>query len=344
MEAKLSKRPYSCAAAAILAFAPFCAQATTTEEIHKDFKVQAGGKLVLDVDSGGIEVGTNALSEVVVDVKRKITRKSKVDEDAFLKDSPVVFTQEGDNVTIRCREKRQSHSFWSWGSEQNEATYKITVPSSFNAQLHTAGGPIAVNDLTGEVKANTSGGGLRFSRLHGPLVGDTSGGAIHANDCEGNQKLDTSGGGIEVSGGGGDLRGATSGGAIRVSNFNGPARVQTSGGGINITGTAGKIDGETSGGSITAALLSPLPGSVNLSTSGGGITIRIPFDASFNLDAETSAGGVSCDLPITISGKAKHDSLHGPVNGGGTPVVLRTSAGGIHIIKSEGKLQAEAEH
>jgi len=64
---------------------------------------------------------------------------------------------------------------------------------------------------------------------------------------------------------------------------------------------------------------------VKLGTSGGSVTVQVAGSSAFDLDAATSGGGVSSDLPVTVSGKIACDSLKGPVNGGGKPVVLRTS-------------------
>lgn len=308
------------------------ALAATEEQLNKRFTVQPGGKLVVDVDFGSLNVSTNATSEVVVDVWRKITRKSKADEAAFLREHPVTFSQDGNTVSVRSRHDGMSR--WSWsGRSRNEATYTITVPAQFNAQLRTAGGAITASDLTGEVKANTSGGGLRFANLRGPLDGDTSGGGIRVTDCQGTLKIHTSGGGIEVTGGSGSLAGETSGGSVTVRDFQGGARVHTSGGGITIEDVIGRIEGSTSGGSISAALPAPLSEDVKLTTSGGGVTVRIPEKAAFDLDAATSAGRVSSDLPVTVVGKIARDRLKGAVNGGGKSVVLRTSAGSIHVKK-----------
>jgi DUF4097 and DUF4098 domain-containing protein YvlB len=331
--------------AAVIIWAAFALSAfgTTDEAIHKQFTVKSGGKIIVDVAVGSITVNTNATSEVVVDVKRKVGRKTKADEQKYLKDYPVQLTQDGETVTIQCRSEKSQGSFNIWNHRVNEAEYTITVPAQFNAKLHTAGGPIEVNDLTGDIKAHTSGGGLHFARIHGPLNGDTSGGPIHVADCDGEVKINTSGGGIDVFGGGGALDGSTSGGPVKVSNFGGPANVETSGGGITLENIAGKILGETSGGAIHATLVSPLPGSVKLSTSGGAITVQVPANAAFDLDAATSAGSVSSDLPVTVSGKIHHDHLRGPVNGGGNSVFLRTSGGGIHIVKGESVAKAEAE-
>jgi hypothetical protein len=318
----------------LLTLTSCAALAATEEQTNKTFQVLPGGKLVVDVDFGSIDVTTNTTDAVAVNVWRKVTRGSAEEEQKFLSENPVVFVQDGNTVTVRSHSKTKEKSNWFKGSKnRNEAKYTIQVPAPFNAQLNTSGGGIAASDVTGEVKADTSGGELRFARLHGPLNGDTSGGSIHVTDCEGPIKIDTSGGSIEVTGGAGTLNGDTSGGSITVKNFKGPASVDTSGGGITIENVAGKIKGDTSGGSIHAVLLSPVPGDVSLSTSGGGVTVKVPADAAFNLDAESSGGGVHCDLPVTVQGKREHDQLKGPVNGGGPVLHLETSGGGVHVEK-----------
>ncbi len=308
------------------------ALAETEEQINKRFPVQPGGKLVVDVDFGSIDISTNATSEVTVDIVRKVSRRNKASEEEFLRERPVTFSQDGNTLTIQSRAK--SKISWSWrGSQRTEGKYTITVPAQFNPKLKTSGGGITVNGLTGETKADTSGGGLKFTRLHGPLDGATSGGGVHVTDCEGTLKVHTSGGGIEVSGGGGSLTGDTSGGSVTVKEFRGPIQVESSGGGITIENVAGKVEGSTSGGSISARFSAPLSHEVKLGTSGGGVTVQVAGSSAFDLDAATSGGGVSSDLPVTVTGKIARDHLKGPVNGGGKPVVLRTSGGSIHVRK-----------
>src|SRR4051812_18030528 len=125
----------------LLPLASITARGATEEQINKKFTVKPGGTVVVDIDFGGIVVGTNATSEVVVDVWRKIGRSSKSAEEKFLRDNPVNFSQSGDTVTISSKNKNKSN--WSWlGHNSNEAKYKITVPAQFNAKLETAGGGI----------------------------------------------------------------------------------------------------------------------------------------------------------------------------------------------------------
>jgi hypothetical protein len=329
---------------AALCLALSCAlQGATQDQLNKKFSVQPGGKVVVDVDFGSISVSTNANAEVAVDVWRKVSRGSKGDEESYLRNNPVQIDQDGNTITIRCHAKEaRSRSWFSFGRNQNEARYTITVPAQFNAQLATAGGGIKVSDLNGTVKAHTSGGGLDFARLHGPLDGDTSGGGIEMEDCVGELKIHTSGGGISVAGGSGSLQGDTSGGSVAVRKFHGPTHVETSGGGVTIADVTGKVHGSTSGGSIKASFSSPITDSVRLETSGGGVTVRVPADVAFDLDAETSAGGVHSEFAVGGGAKAERDHLKGPVNGGGKSVYLRSSAGSIHIVRAQAT-QAEAE-
>src|SRR5438874_10832338 len=88
--------------AGLLVCAALCSSASgvTEEEIHKQFTVRAGGSILVDVGVGGITVNTNGTGEVVVDVKRKVGRKSKAEEQKYLADYPVQITQEGDTITV----------------------------------------------------------------------------------------------------------------------------------------------------------------------------------------------------------------------------------------------------
>jgi hypothetical protein len=308
------------------------ALAATEERLHQRFSAPPGGTVVVEVDFGSIDVSTNGTSEVVVDVWRKIGRRKKANELAFLRDNPVKFAQEGATVTIRCPGK--PNGSWSWfGHDQNEAKYTISVPAQFNAHLQTGGGGVCVVDLTGNVKADTGGGGLSFTRLHGPLKGETGGGSVSADACEGTLHLRTGGGGIDVTGGSGSLDGATGGGGVCVSKFQGAAHVTTGGGGLTIENVDGAVDASTGGGSISAVLPSELSEAVSLSTGGGGISVRVPGTVAFNLDARTSGGRVSTELPVTVVGKMEDGQLQGPVNGGGKSVQLRSGGGNIHLKK-----------
>lgn len=305
------------------------ALALSAEVVDKKLPASSGGKLVVEVDFGTIDVTGTDAREVTLNASRKISAASDAKEKEYVDAVPITFTAEGNTIYVRARRAKGSN--WSWGGHsRNEASYTLHVPRNFSVALGTAGGTINVAELIGEVKSDTSGGSLRFTHIRGPVNGDTSGGNIIMSDCEGILKVDTSGGKIEVTGGKGSLNADTSGGHIAVRNFAGDTRVSTSGGGLTLENVVGSLNGETSGGSIKAVLASPLPGDVKLTTSAGSIDIRVASNAAFNLDAQTSLGRVNSDLPVTTTSTSR-DGLRGTVNGGGKAVHLRTSVGSIHV-------------
>ena len=67
-------------------------RANTEEQIIKHFTIQPGGKLVVDVGFGSIDISTNVTSEVTMDVLRKVSRRNKSSEEEFLRDRPVTFS------------------------------------------------------------------------------------------------------------------------------------------------------------------------------------------------------------------------------------------------------------
>src|SRR6516164_8788459 len=110
----------------VLALTTGAALAATEDQTNKTFKVSPGDTLVVDVDFGSIEVGTNSTDTVAVNVWRKVTRSSADKEQEFLSENPVVFVQEGSTVTVRCRQadKEKFHWFGGWAN-RNEAKYTI---------------------------------------------------------------------------------------------------------------------------------------------------------------------------------------------------------------------------
>jgi len=314
----------------VLALSTF---ATTEENISKTLPAKSGGTLVVDVDMGSVDVSTHPSDEVSIQVWRKVTRGSKSDEEAYLKDRPVKISSDGDVVTILTKGPNTRSLFSLFKGGSTSAKYTVKVPQKYNARLNTAGGGIKVVNLEGEVKAHTSGGGLDFQRLRGPLEGNTSGGGVKVAECEGALKVSTSGGGISVNGGSGTLNGSTSGGGVTVKDFTGETSVHTSGGSITIDNVPSAVSASTSGGSVHARLPRWEGAPVKLSTSGGSIEVVVPEKSAFNLDASTSGGSVRSELPVTVTGKVERNHLKGPVNGGGNTVHLRSSGGGITVKK-----------
>jgi hypothetical protein len=314
----------------LLVIAAATASALSEENIHQTLDGAPGGKIIVDVDFGTIDVSPGADDKVIIEGYRKIDSNNEAQEKEYLTAAPVIVSKEGNTVTIRARRQPKDHNqTWS-GRCKMDARYTVHVPRNFNSELRTGGGTIIGTDLTGTMSADTSGGKLKFTHLRGPTGATTSGGSIELNGCEGAVKVDTSGGRIESIDGSGSLEAHTSGGSIVVRNFGGDTSVETSGGRLALENINGKIVGRTSGGSITARLHSPVPGDVNLETSAGSIEVTVPPDAGLDVDAEASSGRVTSDLPF-VGTRTDREQMKGKINGGGKSLVLHSGAGSISI-------------
>jgi DUF4097 and DUF4098 domain-containing protein YvlB len=321
----------------ILCLAVSAASALTQENVSQSLDGAPGGRLIVDVDFGTIDVAAGPDDKVSVSVHRKIDSDNESQEKEYFSATPVTVTKDGNTVTIRARRQTKERNL-NWSGRCNmDARYTVRVPKTFNSELRTGGGTIVVAELTGTMSADTSGGKLKFTHLKGPTGATTSGGSIELNACEGPLKVDTSGGRIDASDGSGSLEARTSGGSIVVRNFGGDAKVETSGGRLSFENINGKIFGRTSGGSISAKLKSPVPGDVNLETSAGSIEVLVPADAGLDIEAEASSGRVTSDLPFTGT-RTDRDSMKGKINGGGKSLVLRSGAGSISIKPSSAEV------
>ena len=323
----------------LLFVAATTASALSEENVSQSLDGAPGGKLIVDVDFGTIDVSAGANDKITLAAHRKIDSDNEAQEKEYLTSAPVIVSKEGNTVTIRARRQNKERNLnWS-GRCSMDARYTVQVPRSFNSELRTGGGTIIVAELTGSMSADTSGGKLKFTHLRGPTGATTSGGSIELNGCEGALKVDTSGGRIDATDGSGSLEARTSGGSIVVRNFGGDTKVETSGGRLTFENINGKITGRSSGGSISAKLKSPVPGDVNLETSAGSIDVMVPPDAGLDIEAEASSGRVISELPF-IGTRTDRDTMKGKINGGGKSLLLRSGAGSISIKPASAEMAA----
>jgi hypothetical protein len=306
-------------------------QPSVQGDIKKTFPVQPGGRLVMDVSPGPIEVKTTGDSQIAVEIFRRAERVDESRAEELLRNHEVTFEHLDNNLTIRAKVKNEAWKLWRRSGLN--VRYVVSIPSEFNVDLKTSGGGISVGDLRGEVRVSTSGGGLRIGKIEGPVIGNTSGGGISLAGCNGKAEIRTSGGGIDIGSGTGSLIADTSGGAIEIGNFVGDVYVRTSGGGIKAESIDGSIDASTSGGPVNVALKGQPKRDCRLSSSGGGITVDLDESMALDIDAEASGGGVTSDLPLTVQGRIEKGKLKGTLNGGGQALVVNTSGGSIHLRK-----------
>lgn len=273
-------------------------------KIEKAFTVKSGDQLEVATDVGEVAItGTDKQEvSVVVTVSGSDERMDKFH---------VSFDQSGNTVKIVGKNDRNHFRFFDDG--YLNVRFQIQVPLNFNMQIETAGGDIIVENTKGKIEGGTSGGDIELTKLEGPIHLRTSGGNIKIMDCQGTLVM------------------STSGGNINGDNILGDMDVETSGGNITIRDSDGKLVASTSGGDIKVRLKDNK--GIDLSTSGGSLTVTLPKNIAGEVEASTTGGDVSCDLPF--SGKIKHGTMNGTINGGGKLIRLETTGGDIAIIPGD---------
>src|SRR4030088_2671347 len=128
------------------------------ENVSQTLDGAPGGRLIVDVDFGTIDVSAGGDDKISVEAHRKIDSDNEAQEKEYLASAPVVVTKEGNTVTVRARrQNKDKNPNWS-GRCSMDARYTVRVPKSFNSELRTGGGTIMVAEITGTMSADTRGG------------------------------------------------------------------------------------------------------------------------------------------------------------------------------------------
>jgi hypothetical protein len=272
--------------------------ASAEEWLEEHIPVEPGGTLYVDLDRGSVEVGSHDAPEVHIQASARGWSAGMV-----------LFSVEkvGGDVQLD-----GSVDHWMpvlLGRPRIEV--RCMVPRDFNVEVETGSGRVQVERVAGRVWVSSRGSRVTLREVGGPA------------------SLRTSGGSIRVDGLGNDLRAKTSGGSVKLEGIEGDVEARTSGGTIEVRDVLGQCDAYTSGGSIRARFVDEPWG--HLETSGGSISVECDGGRGFDLDARTSGGSVKSRLQLDDGARVERNEVRGSVNGGGPPLVLRTSGGSIKI-------------
>jgi DUF4097 and DUF4098 domain-containing protein YvlB len=119
-------------------------------------------------------------------------------------------------------------------------------------------------------------------------------------------------------------------GAVVVSGFSGKVAVRTTNGSVSTRGLTGAVDARTTNGTVNVDLAS-VNQHVALKTTNGSVTLRLPEDAKADVVATWTNGGIDVsNVKMDVSERSRR-RFEGHMNGGGTPIELQTTNGGIRI-------------
>lgn len=130
------------------------------------------------------------------------------------------------------------------------------------------------------------------------------------------------------------VRATTVNGGVAVTAMDGRVIAQTTNGGVVATEIKGGIEARTVNGGVRVQLASPGGDSharVDLTTVNGGVRVALPETAKATVIATWVNGGITISgLQFEVTDQSKR-RFEGRLNGGGTPIELKTVNGGISL-------------
>ncbi len=214
--------------------------------VEQVFDVKEGGKVELDIDTGGdiyVTGWDNDKIAVEVVIEGRNWENVEVDFDK---------TRSGLKIDVYFDKKLK----------RNRVNNKIhlKVPEKFDIHFSTMGGDVKIEQVEGKFTGKTMGGDMKFKNLKGFLKVTTMGGDIQVSDSELDGNVKTYGGDVRIDDVEGDIRGSTMGGDVHYSGVKKGSKKRSKSGSwdddeddeVNISTFGGDLDLDYEGKEIKA--------------------------------------------------------------------------------------------
>jgi hypothetical protein len=120
-------------------------------------------------------------------------------------------------------------------------------------------------------------------------------------------------------------------GLVSITDMSGKVVAHTTNGGVTAKGLSGGVDARATNGGVNVELASLGSDRVTLRTTNGGVTLTVPESARADVSASCTNGGISVSgVKMEVSEQSRRH-LEGKLNGGGTPIELHTTNGGVRL-------------
>jgi DUF4097 and DUF4098 domain-containing protein YvlB len=120
-------------------------------------------------------------------------------------------------------------------------------------------------------------------------------------------------------------------GTVELHGLSGKVRAHTTNGVVTGKDLTGSVDARTTNGRVNIDLASLGSERISLRTTNGGVTLALPESAKADVSASWTNGGINIsNVKMEVSERGRR-RFEGKMNGGGTPIELSTTNGGIRI-------------
>jgi DUF4097 and DUF4098 domain-containing protein YvlB len=130
---------------------------------------------------------------------------------------------------------------------------------------------------------------------------------------------------------GAEVKFTTVNGGVNVTGLSGRVTAETTNGGVVARDISGTIDASTTNGGVDVELARLGEGGAKLECTNGGIKLRLPADAKASISARVTNGGIDTGGLAIETTQSSRRRLEGRLNGGGAPIHIEGTNGGIRI-------------
>jgi hypothetical protein len=130
---------------------------------------------------------------------------------------------------------------------------------------------------------------------------------------------------------GAEVKFTTVNGGVSVTGLSGRVTAETTNGGVVARDVSGTIDASTTNGGVDVELTRLGEGGAKLECTNGGIRLRLPADAKATISASITNGGIDTSGLSIETSQSSRRRLEGRLNGGGAPIHIEGTNGGIRI-------------
>lgn len=128
-----------------------------------------------------------------------------------------------------------------------------------------------------------------------------------------------------------EVKFTTVNGGVEVTGLSGRITAEATNGGVVARNISGAIDASTTNGGVEVDLAAVAEGGATLGCTNGGLKLRLPATAKASITASITNGGINVSgLPMESSESTRR-RLVGRLNGGGPPIRIEGTNGGITI-------------
>ncbi|MCF7688304.1 MAG: DUF4097 family beta strand repeat-containing protein [Cephaloticoccus sp.] len=281
---------------------------------QQSFTLPANGTVKVQAYRGLITVSTSPGDKVELKVRWVSTQDNAQAARVALDGLQLRMSQVGSTISLIATNPRETGLSFDFGDRQQLGIYyELVVPEHCNLDLTTGNGGIAVDSMSGRMKAKTVTGTISFRQIDGSITARTEIGDILVSRCTGEVNLQS----VQ--------------GNLSVGTVGGRATLETANGDIELMNAYGEVQAKAAAGNIIAGF-ARIIGPSSVTSSLGNVTATINPAEKFSLNAQTRWGKIYSKLPLAAAkGGIGQSRLTGDFQGGGPQLNLASGGGKLWI-------------